>query len=592
MGEDAVRTAKGQGPLRFLLDATKGRRGLFAASLGAASLAAVCSLGPVLVVYAIARIVVDGAATGAGHAALWPAVAGLVAAALQLTFSAGANVAGHKLAFAIQKDLRLALVDRLGRMPVSAVEGRAGEIRKTALSDTGKLEGLLAHVLPDMAGGVAAFLAGTTLLAVVDWRLALAGLALLPLAWVAQRLTYRGGAELFAEWSGVEAEANQAMLSYVRGIGTLKAFNRLASTLTTVTRSMYRLRDLSVSVARRSRYPYSLFNAALGTNLLVVLPVATFLAATGGIGVPEFVLATALGARLTAPLAKTVIAANVLSRAGASVERIQSLLSMPVIADGGTAPLPAGNTIRFHGVSFAYPNGREMLRDIDLEIPEGKVTAIVGPSGAGKSTLARLIPRLEDSTSGHVSLGGVNVRDLTLADLRSRIAVVFQETVLAEGSIAEAIALARPEANASAVEEAAVAARLSGFDLQASVGDRGSRLSGGEKQRVGIARAILKDAPILILDEATAFVDAENEAEVQRAIASASRDRTLVVIAHRLASVAHADRIVVLADGRIEACGDHAELLDRSPTYVRLWAAQATAADWTLDRNGSLEAAT
>ena len=222
-----------------------------------------------------------------------------------------------------------------------------------------------------------------------------------------------------------------------------------------------------------------------------------------------------------------------------------------------------------------------MLVDIDLVIPEGKVTALVGPSGAGKSTLARLLPRLDEANSGRITLGGVDICDLSLADLRSRFGIVFQKPVLYPGSIRDNIALARPNAGSEEIARAAKGALVESLlrdDDAGRIGDLGACLSGGEKQRIAIARAILKDAPILILDEATASVDPYSEAQIQAAIMAASAGRTLVVIAHRLASIRDADQIVVLNAGRVEACGRHHQLLEESPTYATLWRAQRLSA--------------
>lgn len=574
-----------EGALPFILRLARPHRAMLVSALAAAMLSAILALAPALVIYGISTEVLSGDASGSDIVFL--ALAGLGAVAASLLLAGTANMLGHKIAFAVQKALRLELLRRMERMPVSRIEGRAGEFKKIVLGDVDRLESLLAHVLPDMAAGLTAPVAGAIVLSFVDWRLTLAALALLPLAWLAQFWTWHGRTTIFEEWNRAEAKANSAMLSYVRGIATLKAFNRQASTLRNLTAAVHRLRDLAVLITRRSRYPYSLFNSTLSTNLLVVLPVALLLHEGGAIDRAGFVLAAVLGAGLVASLNKVVFAAMIMARTSVAVDRIRSILTSPVIADEGRATLPVGNAIRFEKVCFAYPDGRAVLHDIDLDLPEGGLTALVGPSGAGKTTLARLLPRFEDCTSGCIRLGGVDIRDLPLTDLRSRIGLVFQDSVLFHGSIAENIGMAFPDASPERLARAASDARVEGFGagaLDISVNDRGVGLSGGERQRVAIARAMMKDAPILILDEATAFVDAENEAEVQASLSAAGRGRTVLVIAHRLASIEHADQIVVLNEGRVEACGRHADLLRISPTYARLWTAQQNAAGWKLGR--------
>ena len=565
-------------PLGTLLAWTRPYRFLLWSCLAAAAVSAVLSIAPMVVLYAFAERVVTG------DRALGPifllAGAGLAAVLLQLVLASTANRLGHRLAFAVQKDLRLAMIDRITRMPASVLEGRAGQTKKVVLDDTGQLEGLLAHVLPDLTAGVAAFLAGCAVLAMIDWRFLPAALALLPLAYLAQRWTYRGSTDVFVRWSAAEAEANRSLLAYVRGIATLKAFDRLASTLESVSGAVRLLRDLSNAITRRSSYPYALFNAALATNLVFVLPLALHLAATGRIGVPEFVLVVALGSRLTAPLVKVVLVATVLSRAEGGLARIRELLDAPVIADDGRGDMPAGNTLRLEGVEFSYPGDETgALRGVDLVIPERRLTAIVGPSGAGKSTLVRLLPRIDDVGAGRITLGGTDIRDVPLAALRQRFGVVLQKPTLYPGSVRDNVALSRPDADDETIASAAAAARIDALlanDDDRRVGEVGARLSGGERQRIDIARVVLKDAPILILDEATAFVDPHGEAKIQEAIAAAASGRTLVVVAHRLATVRQADQIVVMRDGRVEATGHHNKQQRASPTNTAQWYSQAT----------------
>lgn len=573
-----------EGTLSFVVALARPHVAWLAVALSAAALSAVFALAPAVVIHAICASVLSGSADPRHVAVL--ALLGLAGISAYLLLTAVTTMVGHKVAYAIQRRLRILLLHRVQRMPVSRVDGRAGEFKKIILGDVGRLESLLAHVLPDMVAGLTGPIAGAIILTFVDWRLTLAALAMLPLAWVAQAWTWRGRTEIFEEWNRTEAEANSSLLAYVRGIATLKAFNRQASTLDNVTAAVHRLRDLAVTITRQSRYPYALFSSTLSVNLMVVLPVSILLYDAGLIDGAGVVLAALLGASLTAPLNKVVFAAMVLSRTSVAINRIRSILTAPVIADVGKAELPAGNNIRFENVSFSYSDGVDGLIDINLEIPEGKTTAIIGPSGAGKSTLARLVPRFEELTSGRILLGGIDIRDLPLEALRSRIAVVFQETGLFHGSIMDNIVMAAPDISSERLATTAATAQLFGIGgaiaLSTQVSDRGAGLSGGERQRVAIARAIAKDAPILILDEATAFVDAENEAQVQAAISAAGQGRTLLVVAHRLASIIHADQIIVLAGGRVEASGSHKELLSTSITYARLWIAQQEATGWKL----------
>jgi ATP-binding cassette subfamily B protein IrtA len=568
-------------PVAFIATLARPHRLLFILSLAAAALSAILALGPLVAVAAMVDAAVSGNATGWKMMTL--ALLALIATVAHLLLAVGATLGGHKIAFAIQRALRLQLLDHITRAPVSRIEGRAGELKKIALADVDRLEGMLAHILPDMASGLATPLVGAVILAFIDWRLLAAALALLPLAFIAQVWTYRGRGDLFDSWNRTEAQANTAMLSYVRGIATLRAFNRQASTLANVRAAIHALRDLAVTITRKSRYSYSLFSSMLATNLLIILPVALLLHSRGDIDTGDFVLAVTLGAGLVAPLGKVVFATMMAARTGIAIGRIRSVLELPMLPDHGTRPMPDDDTLRFETVGFAYPGGDEVLRHIDLAIEPGTLTAIVGPSGAGKSTLARLLLRLEDPIEGRVTLGGIDMKELPLTALRARFASVFQDSVLFHGTIAENVAMAAPTADEAERLVALDQARATEIGAGISIGDHGARLSGGEKQRVALARALLKQAPVLLLDEATSFIDAVSEKAIQEALAGRG-ERTIVVIAHWLRSVRHADKIVVLKDGGIEATGTHDELLAGSPTYKALHAAQEKASGWKLGR--------
>lgn len=568
-------------PVAFIAVLARPHRILFILSLAAAALSAILALGPLVAVAAMVDAAVSGTATG--RHMLMLALLALTATVVHLLLAVGATLGGHKIAFAIQRALRLKLLDRITHSPVSRIEGRAGELKKIVLADVDRLEGMLAHILPDMAAGLAAPLVGGVILAFIDWRLLAAALALLPLAFLAQAWTYRGRGDLFDNWNRTEAHANTAMLSYVRGIATLRAFNRQASTLDNVRTAIHALRDLAVAITRKSRYSYSLFSSTLATNLLIVLPVALLLHSRGDIDTGDFVLAVTLGADLVAPLGKVVFATMMAARTGIAIGRIRSVLELPALTEHGSGTMPDDNTIRFENVGFSYPGGGEVLRHVDLTIEPGTLTAIVGPSGAGKSTLARLLLRLEDPTEGRITLGGIDMRELPLAALRARLASVFQDSVLFHGTIAENIAMAAPKAGDTERLAALDQARATEIGEDVATGDRGARLSGGERQRVALARAILKNAPVLLLDEATSFIDAVSESAIQDALARKG-ERAIIVIAHWLKSVRHADRIVVLKDGGVEAVGSHDELLAQSSTYKALHAAQERASGWKLGR--------
>lgn len=574
------------GGLRLLAQQARPFRAALAGAVALAVLATALELVPPLVIWRIAAEVLQP--DGEAWRVMLLALLGLGGVLLRFVLAAAGNLMGHAVAFRLQHRLRRALLDRIAALPAMALEGQGGTLKQTVVEDVGRLEGILSHTLPDVVSGLALPLLTLPLLLAVDWGMTLAALALLPLAILAQTLIGRASGQAAAQWAAAEAEANRQILAFVRGVATLKAFNREARSLARLRNAVQAVAILAGAITRRARYPYALFNSALTSALVVVLPVGLWRVSQGGLALPELMLFLALGPTLTAPLTRTVFALTSARRVAAAADRIGRLLAAPVVPAPVVAERPEGHAIRFERVRFRYPDGRLALDIPTLEIPEGGLTALVGRSGAGKTTLAKLLLGLLDCSEGRITLGGADIARMALADLAARISVVFQDPVLFHGSIAENIALARPEAPREVVEAAARAAQLHGFisglpqGYDTLIGDRGTRLSGGQKQRLAIARAILKDAPLLILDEATAFADAETEREIQLALATAAAGRTVLMIAHRLATVEKAERIIVLTDGRIEAMGRHEELLAASPTYTALRNAQAQAARWGL----------
>ena len=555
-------------------------------SVGLATAAAAVELLPYWLVYRMA-VEVTAAEPRTDRLVLLASLI-LVATCGRLLLFGAANVVSHRLAFRLQKDLRLALIRALARRPPGALEGRAGDLKKTLVDDVGGLEGLIAHTLPDAVAGLAVPLLAAGLLLAVDWRMALASLVLLPVAFAAQSQAFRGLGTLQAEWHAAEAAANAGLLSYVRGLATLKAYNRVASSLGDLRRSVHALADLADRATRRTAIPYALFFVMLSTNLLAVLPVGLVLHVASGLKTADLVLFVVLGAGLTAPLLRVLHAFGALGQQLQGAARIAAVLDAPPLTMPAMPREPEGTDIRFEGVHFGYGHNGDVLHDLSFTVPAGGVTAIVGPSGAGKSTVVRLIARYWDVRAGAVCIGGVDVREIAPDRLRDLVAVVFQDPFFFHGTIRENLEIAAPDAPAAAMESAIEAAGLAGLiaalpeGLDTQIGDRAARLSGGERQRLAIARALLKDAPILLLDEATAFADPESELAVQQAVARLTAGRTVLIVAHRLATVMEADGIAVLEGGRLQAFGRHGDLLRRSTVYRRLWHGQGRSRDWRL----------
>ncbi|MBE1237997.1 ABC transporter ATP-binding protein [Phaeovibrio sulfidiphilus] len=528
---------------------------------------------------------------------------------LRFACQGAVTILGHVAAFRGECRLRHQMVDHIACLAPVRLEGKTGDFKRTIMEDVGRLNGFLAHTLPDLAGGLFLPLASAGLLFAMDWRMALVSLGLLPLMVWAQVRLGAGAAEAFRAWTEADARAARTLLSYVRGVVTLRAFNRQAGSLDSVRQGIHAVRDLAVSITRRSALPYSVFGMTLSYPLAVILPAGLYFYREGSLTLETLLFFLALGAGVMAPLSRVVFALHSLRNIQASGERIRAFLALPpmphaapagacvrpdapaAVPTGTPTAVPTGE-VRFEAVGYTVPTadgtGAGLLSDVTLCLPENSLTLVTGPSGAGKTTLARLLARLDDVSQGAITIGGLDIRSLTPQELAARVSIVFQDPVLFHASVRDNLRLARPNATDDEIREALEAAgagpmiRAMPEGLETRVGDRGTRLSGGEKQRIALARAFLKNAPVLILDEATAHVDPIAEREIQEAMDRLALGRTVLAIAHRLKAMDRADQVVVLSDGRIEAVGPHATLLEDSPTYRRLWSLQQEASAWSL----------
>lgn len=517
------------------------------------------------------------------------------ALALRYVFVAAANMLAHVAAFRILHELRLRLAKKLGAVPLSFFSRHgAGELKKTLMDDVNQIEAFVAHHFPDVVAAVIVPLATAVALLWVDWCMALASLVMAPLAVVAMAVAMRGVGKAHQQWNEIQSRMSSALLEYLRGIHVIKTFGLSARRFGDLSRSIEEGIAWMEGFMRTNGRGYGAFGALIGSSLVVLVPVGGWLYTRGTLSLEPLVLFLVLGPQLLMSMMRLLFAWGNVDRIQAGNARIQAILAAPDLETPASVARPAHDGIAFRGVGFRYEDGGpEVLHDVSFEAPAGKVTALVGPSGAGKTTLVRLVPRLWETTNGAVELGGVDVRALPLDGLLSRIAMVFQDVFLFHGTVRDNLRLARPDATDAQLDAACRAARAYDF-IQALpkkydtlLGERGARLSGGEKQRMSIARALLKDAPVLLLDEATAFADPENEARIQEALSVLCAARTVLVVAHRLSTIATADHIVVLEGGRVNAQGTHDELLARCALYQRLWRSHTESLDWSLGEPGT-----
>ena len=434
---------------------------------------------------------------------------------------------------------------------------------------------------------------------VIDWRMGLAVLIAPVLAMIPMFFLMRNYNSQYAAYMEANNHVNSIIIEYVEGIEVVKAFNQSTSSYEKFVNAVQSFKEFTLAWFKSTWKSMNLMMAIMPTTLLGVLPVGLLLVQNGSISPAELAMGIILSLSIVGPLMKATTFINEAKSMEYAVEAANELLNLPVLPDSGKIVSIPHNDIALKHVTFSYDGSEqnEVLHDVNLELPEGSFTALVGPSGGGKSTIARLIARFSGRDRRQHYHWGVRISKSCLyASFPNWSVFVTQDNFLFNCSLKENIRLGNPNATDEEVYAAAKAAccdefivRLDkGYDTPA--GDAGKRLSGGEKQRIAIARAILKNAPIVILDEATAFTDPQNEDKIQKSIMALSKGKTLLVIAHRLSTIQNADQIVVLKKGRIVDCGKQKELLKRCPLYADMWKAHIGAKNWSVSEKKEVAA--
>ncbi len=575
----------------------KGEKKKMAVSVVLSVVSVISGLVPFYCMYRLICLFVADTASTAGIVQ-WCLIA-LAAYLLKiLTFTLSTGVS-HNMAYNVLAGLRLRLADRFLHAPLGNVQNHSiGEIKGMMVDKIENLEPPLAHMIPEGAGHIVLPIVSIVALAVVDWRLALASLVTFPLSVVCMALTFKISGKNFDEYDRKGSYMNSVVVEYVEGIEVIKAFGRSGVSYEKYANAITDFRTFVVKWLASTYATMKLAFALFPSTLIGVLPVALLLAYRGAITAPEAALAVMLSISMVGSLAKLEIFSENMRQVKFTVENLQDYLEMPELPEPKERANVTHTDVKLTDVTFSYTGEKkdEVLHGVDLTMKEGSFTALVGPSGGGKSTVAKLISRFWDVTGGSVEIGGVNVKDMPLEELSGYVSFVTQDNFLFNCSLLENIRLGNPSATDEAVKAAAKAACCEefisklplGYDTPA--GEAGKRLSGGEKQRIAIARMMLKNAPIVILDEATAFTDPENEDKIQRSIAALTAGKTLLVIAHRLSTIKNADNIVVLDGGRIVAQGTQEELLGTCPLYKEMWLAHIGAknrAVFVADKEGS-----
>ena len=509
------------------------------------------------------------------------------------------TILAHISAYTILEGIRLKIADRLMKAPLGEVMGRRiGYLKNIIMDKVEDLEPPLAHMIPELTSNLLLPVAIFIWMLVIDWRMGLAVLIAPVLAMIPMFFLMRNYNSQYAAYMEANNHVNSIIIEYVEGIEVVKAFNQSTSSYEKFVNAVQSFKEFTLAWFKSTWKSMNLMMAIMPTTLLGVLPVGLLLVQNGSISPAELAMGIILSLSIVGPLMKATTFINEAKSMEYAVEAANELLNLPVLPDSGKIVSIPHNDIALKHVTFSYDGSEqnEVLHDVNLELPEGSFTALVGTSGGGKSTIARLIARFWDVTGGNITIGGKNIKELSIRQLSELVSFVTQDNFLFNCSLKENIRLGNPNATDEEVYAAAKAAccdefivRLDkGYDTPA--GDAGKRLSGGEKQRIAIARAILKNAPIVILDEATAFTDPQNEDKIQKSIMALSKGKTLLVIAHRLSTIQNADQIVVLKKGRIVDCGKQEELLKRCPLYADMWKAHIGAKNWSVSEKKEVAA--
>ena len=575
--------------LGILLSFAAPCRGKMAASVVLAILSVAGGFVPYLGVYQIIRLFLERQADWDGIL-FWCGVC-LAGYAVKVAGYALSTMLAHVSAYTILEGLRLQAADRLMGAPLGEVESRPiGAMKSTIVDRIEDIEPPLAHMIPELSSNILLPMVVVAAMFSIDWRMGLALLVTIPFALIPMAFGMRSYNKNYAAYMEANAQVNSVIVEYVEGIQVVKAFSQGERSYQKFAQAVSSFKAFTMDWYRCTWASMNLCLSILPTTLLGTLPMGVYLYQAGVLDPAQVTLCLMMALGIVAPLMSATAFINSMKSMQFAVKDTRELLDLPQLSQAEQdAPLNDCD-IQLHDVSFSYggSDGKEVLHHLDLTIPQGKFTALVGPSGGGKSTIARLAARFWDVTHGAITLGGRDIRELPLKQLSREISYVTQDNFLFDCSLKENIRLGRPEASDEEVFAAARAAQCEEFisrlehGWDTAAGDAGKQLSGGERQRITIARAILKDAPIVILDEATAFTDPENEDKIQRSIMALSKGKTLLVIAHRLSTIQNADQIVVLEKGQVVDRGTQRELLSRCSLYQALWAAHIGAQTWAV----------
>lgn len=494
----------------------------------------------------------------------------------------------HESAYHTLKNLRISLQGKLEKQPLGVIQEKGvGAVKKMFIDDIETIELLLAHTLPE---GVANLTIPALVFAgmfFVDWKLALLALCSLPLGVVAMMVMYKIGMKSMGQYYGAAQKMNNTIVEYINGMEVVKVFNRDGESYHRFEKDVISYRDFTLTWYKVCWPWMAIYTSILPMVALFLLPVGALLVMQGYSTLPNLILTLCMSFGIGAPLLRSMSFMSTIPQINFKIKSLEDALNAPALQQSEKAFTGKDHSVSFENVRFSYKED-EVLHEVSLEVPQGSLTALVGESGSGKSTLAKLLIHFYDISGGAIKIGGQDIRDMSVEALNNEISYVAQEQFLFNVSLLENIRLGKLDATDEEVMAAAEKAQCGEFlarlehGIHSMAGDSGKQLSGGERQRISLARAILKNAPIVVLDEATAFMDPENEEKMNEAIAEVIRGKTVIVIAHRLHSIVNADQICVMKAGSIAAMGTHEELLAHNPEYQVLWRAAESSSNWKV----------
>lgn len=576
--------AKKRSALSWLAELARPRLGEYLFSVLLALLGVACQLMPYLIIIDLIRELVAGTAEKAWCIRECLLMAGWWV--LRYLLHAVSTATSHHATFHVLAGIRLRLLEKLATMPLGTVlEKASGAYKSIIVERVDSIETILAHIVPEMTSCVCGALTVLVLIFRIDWRMGLSMLIVLPLGLLCFLLMFSGYEVKFKRTVDSTKALNDTAVEYINGIEVIKAFGQSKTSYARFVDAAKEGADCFIDWMQSCIFGQTAGMALFPYTLLGVLPVGCLLYRGGSLSAQDFIAVIVLSFGVMQPLITVFSYTDDLAQMTTIIGEVADILEKEDLERPETvSELPRDSGILMENVHFAYRE-KEVLHGVNLQIRPGTVNALVGPSGSGKSTIARLIASLWDVREGHILLGGVDVRKLPLAECTKRIAYVSQDNYLFDLSVMDNIRIGKNGATDAEVIEAAKHCGCHDFIMglekgyQTICGSSGGHLSGGERQRICIARAILKDAPLIILDEATSYTDPENEAIVQSALAKLVVGRTLLIIAHRLSTVTDADCIFVVDDGNIAASGTHEELLTGCSLYKEMWEAHESIKD-------------